>query len=84
MQNIVCQQIRVLLKAAPAAPAAPATINDTYCSGPRVSFFSEHMKISRRYIYSSLFTIHGKSKMIINKKNNNNLTRTLNNVITVL
>jgi len=26
----------VLLKA---APAAPATINDTYCSGPRVSFF---------------------------------------------
>ena len=29
----------VLLKAAPAAPAAPATINDTYCSGPRVSYF---------------------------------------------
>jgi len=39
---------RVLLKAAPATPAAPATINDTYCSGPRVSFFSGHMKISRR------------------------------------
>ena len=29
----------VLLKAAPAAAAAPATINDTYCSGPHVSFF---------------------------------------------
>jgi len=38
----------VLLKADPAAPAAPATINDTYCSGPRVSFFWGHMKISRR------------------------------------
>jgi len=28
--------IRVLLK------AAPATINDTYCSGPHVSFFGAH------------------------------------------
>ena len=30
---------RVLLKA---APAALATINDTYCYGPRVSFFGAH------------------------------------------
>ena len=37
----------VLLKSAPAAPAT-LIINDTYCSGPRVSFFSGHMKISRR------------------------------------
>ena len=51
IQSLSCIRFiyrQVLLKAAPAAPAAPATINDTYCSGPRVRFFSGHMKISRR------------------------------------